>query len=682
MEKFDNIIFTEPRFNQQPSAWIEHIPFAFYLIEKLRPKMFVELGTQFGNSYFAFCQAIGQLKLTTKAYGVDIWISFDNNDYAGHKIFNHTNAINANHFSHFSNLLMMTFDEALQYFNAGEIDLLHIDGMHDYASVKHDFENWLPKMSDAGVIIFHDTNVRENNFGVWKLMDEIKDEYPNFQFNFGKGLGVVCTGQKVPEEFLRFAKDAQTDEFTHQLFNALGSRWRLKNQLETVENRTADTIRQLTDRVHQLENQVAAKEAEIENLKNRPISPLSQNNWINQAKPSIRKRLRNKIITWKSIRKIEKSGLFDTGYYLHHNPDVKASGINPARHYLLYGGFEGRKPSEKFDSAFYLEQNSDVKASGINPLLHYTKFGKNEGRQTAKPSITTGYTNPAAEVEFEEHTLDLPAKLMVKYPQKMKSFLLDNNGTKEFINEYFDRIYVINLRRRQKKHDEMVQKLKRLNITAEIIEAVDGYQAPHIDEYEHYKNTPLEPEHSNNKKMIYSPGVWGHLKSNRLILKDAMAKGYKKILILEDDALFIKNFHQEFEKFTNAIQGKNWMFLYLGATQACWDIPDCIFYTDKTTNSFDASLTFYHPVITAGSFALAIHHSQFESMAEKINEMNCPFDWIYKCYFQHLSNQSFVAFPNLIIADMAESDNRPKKDSEEAKLKAINRRKWDLEKYE
>jgi len=67
---------------------------------------------------------------------------------------------------------------------------------------------------------------------------------------------------------------------------------------------------------------------------------------------------------------------------MHHNPDVKASGINPARHYLLYGGFEGRKPSEKFDSAFYLEQNSDVKASGINPLLHYVRYGKNEKRKT------------------------------------------------------------------------------------------------------------------------------------------------------------------------------------------------------------------------------------------------------------------------------------------------------------
>jgi hypothetical protein len=230
------------------------------------------------------------------------------------------------------------------------------------------------------VIIFHDTNVRENNFGVWKLMDEIKDDFPNFQFNFGKGLGVVCTGKNVPDDFLRFVKNAQTDQFTHQLFNALGSRWRLKNHLEMFENRTGETIRKLTDRVHELENQVAVKGTEIENLKKRPISQPLQNIRYIQAKLSIWQRLRNKIATWSAMRTIQKSGFFDAGFYLRHYADVKQSGINPTRHYLLYGGFESRNPSDKFDTSLYLDQNPDVKASGLNPLLHYIRFGKAEGR--------------------------------------------------------------------------------------------------------------------------------------------------------------------------------------------------------------------------------------------------------------------------------------------------------------
>jgi glycosyltransferase involved in cell wall biosynthesis len=83
----------------------------------------------------------------------------------------------------------------------------------------------------------------------------------------------------------------------------------------------------------------------------------------------------------KHTRLIKNSDFFDKQYYLTHNPDVAKSGINPAKHYLLHGGFEGRKPSEAFDSKFYLKQNTDVKDYGMNPLLHYILYGEKEGRK-------------------------------------------------------------------------------------------------------------------------------------------------------------------------------------------------------------------------------------------------------------------------------------------------------------
>jgi uncharacterized coiled-coil protein SlyX len=83
----------------------------------------------------------------------------------------------------------------------------------------------------------------------------------------------------------------------------------------------------------------------------------------------------------KQKRLIERSELYDKQYYLQNNPDVKSSGMSAIKHYLLFGGFEGRKPSKKFDSAFYLQQNPDVKASGMNPLVHYILHGQKENRQ-------------------------------------------------------------------------------------------------------------------------------------------------------------------------------------------------------------------------------------------------------------------------------------------------------------
>ena len=72
--------------------------------------------------------------------------------------------------------------------------------------------------------------------------------------------------------------------------------------------------------------------------------------------------------------------LFDTAYYLSHNPDVAAAHINPLLHFEANGWKEGRDPSAAFSTKKYLAAYSDVKAAGIDPLLHYVQSGQAEGR--------------------------------------------------------------------------------------------------------------------------------------------------------------------------------------------------------------------------------------------------------------------------------------------------------------
>jgi len=72
--------------------------------------------------------------------------------------------------------------------------------------------------------------------------------------------------------------------------------------------------------------------------------------------------------------------LFDATFYLAHNPDVAAAGVDPYQHYLDYGAKEGRDPSALFSTSYYLAQNPDVAAVGMNPLLHYEQYGWHEGR--------------------------------------------------------------------------------------------------------------------------------------------------------------------------------------------------------------------------------------------------------------------------------------------------------------
>ena len=83
---------------------------------------------------------------------------------------------------------------------------------------------------------------------------------------------------------------------------------------------------------------------------------------------------------------IRKSALFDAGWYLEANPDVRAAGVDPARHYCAFGWREGRNPSPGFSTPAYLADHPDVRAAGVNPLRHYEAFGRGEGR-IVRPAV-------------------------------------------------------------------------------------------------------------------------------------------------------------------------------------------------------------------------------------------------------------------------------------------------------
>lgn len=82
-----------------------------------------------------------------------------------------------------------------------------------------------------------------------------------------------------------------------------------------------------------------------------------------------------------AYREIKGSGFFDADWYAASYPDVAASGIDPIVHFVLFGGYEGRDPSERFSSRQYLDTYPDVRRSGVNPLLHYLRWGRRELRK-------------------------------------------------------------------------------------------------------------------------------------------------------------------------------------------------------------------------------------------------------------------------------------------------------------
>lgn len=198
------VLSSQPERLTSIESWHRHMPFAFAVLDMAKPQVLVELGTHRGDSYSAFCQGVVQQRLPTRCYAVDTWQGDEHAGEYGDEVYEDLSAWHNPRYSSFSTLMRMTFDQALAHFADGSVDILHIDGLHTYEAVKHDFESWLPKMSERGVVLFHDTNVRHSDFAVWQLWAELEDQYPSFEFPFAFGLGVLAVGSNVPTAVLDF----------------------------------------------------------------------------------------------------------------------------------------------------------------------------------------------------------------------------------------------------------------------------------------------------------------------------------------------------------------------------------------------------------------------------------------------------------------------------------------------
>lgn len=173
------------------STWVDHASFGYDIVEATKPQKLVELGTYNGMSYFVFCQSMIENNIDGLCYAVDTWGGDEHTGEYGESIFEEVRQHAREHYRGISYLLRMLFNEAVDHFENESIDLLHIDGLHTYEAVQEDFNNWYPKVSPGGIILFHDIEARQSDFGVWKYWAELESQYDTFAFHHGFGLGVL-----------------------------------------------------------------------------------------------------------------------------------------------------------------------------------------------------------------------------------------------------------------------------------------------------------------------------------------------------------------------------------------------------------------------------------------------------------------------------------------------------------
>jgi hypothetical protein len=311
------------------------MPFAYWLMGEIRPKVFVELGTHTGNSYFSFCQAVQDKGLNTRCYAVDTWEGDLQAGLYGKEVYEMVNQQNKTHYKKFSALYRMTFNKALNRFENRSVDLLHIDGFHTYEAVRHDFESWLPKLTPGALVLFHDIKITHGDFGVWKIWKEIKKKYPRWlELKHSAGLGILQIGGE--------------------------NKW-----VETTWLDQSSKLRDGLVKVMEAAGETLIKKAQIK------IVPTTE-----QARPSSSNRPGFWRRLGQSIRK-RRNWLharigFDRDWYLKEYPDVSGSGIDPLKHYLQLGkrfdrvliptGGSGESQIQSLDA---LAQLLDIDAAGF-----------------------------------------------------------------------------------------------------------------------------------------------------------------------------------------------------------------------------------------------------------------------------------------------------------------------------
>ena len=376
-----------------PSGWLEHGPFAAWLIEELRPRSVVELGTHCGYSFFAFCEAIKSLGLASTCVAVNTWEGDEHAGFYDGSVYDFVRSTTAERYPTIGTLKRMRFDEALDDFEDSSIDLLHIDGRHRYEDAVEDFETYLPKISARGVIIMHDIAEFTSDFGVWRHWAQVKEAHETFEFRHGHGLGVVAYGPEAPEAIRRLTSletDSPEAAAVRSLFEKLGRAvsgtegLRRADEFETAyldrkarhEREIECMARQTDGRIGTLVGQLRDAEADVR--RGRHLT------W-GVVKTLVRERLRS-----EGERLVGAEGpdattadqlsiLFDPDYYADMHPELPP-GAATFEHYLQHGWPADESPTPLFDRSWYLAVNPDVAESGLPALAHYLVFGEREGR--------------------------------------------------------------------------------------------------------------------------------------------------------------------------------------------------------------------------------------------------------------------------------------------------------------
>lgn len=188
------------------------------------------------------------------------------------------------------------------------------------------------------------------------------------------------------------------------------------------------------------------------------------------------------------------------------------------------------------------------------------------------------------------------------------------------INDYFDKVVVINLDKRVDRLEKITEQLNDLGITFERFSAIDGTG----------KNPILAGKDSHVE-------VW----------KQNLGK---KVLILEDDAYFVEGFQERFDEIIQTLP-EDWDVFYLGAL------------IDKMTGKvIKVNNDWYRQIVSTGTQAYCLHPNMMQYFIDRIEIYDGYIDVGLRILAE--DTNAYITQPNLVTQYPSYSDLRLKEVSD------------------
>ncbi|MEB3197416.1 MAG: class I SAM-dependent methyltransferase [Candidatus Sericytochromatia bacterium] len=220
------------------SPWAGHRAFVYDWVVWMRPRTLVELGSHYGCSLFTFAQAAKDHRLDLAITAVDTWAGDAHTGPYDASVFALVERTRQAHFADLSlQLRRESFAAARAGVPPGSVDLLHLDGCHDYAATRADDEAWRDALAPDGVILFHDV-APDCGYGSARYWAELRAQHPHLEFlQHSYGLGLLFPkGDRRLRDFIQTGAADWLEYYRHQAEAALLGR-QVQDQAHQLEAR-------------------------------------------------------------------------------------------------------------------------------------------------------------------------------------------------------------------------------------------------------------------------------------------------------------------------------------------------------------------------------------------------------------------------------------------------------------